>query len=62
MTIDEAIKHLERKVKQKVFQVDPEAFTALKLGNEALKYLKVIRSTGVMSLDYILPGETKEGS
>jgi len=37
MTREEAIEILEWKVKQNVFQVDPDALTALKLGLEALK-------------------------
>ena len=59
MTIDEAIRILEHKISQNVFQVDPDALTALKLGIEALKRIKETRLTGVWAGRENLAGETE---
>ncbi len=60
MTIDEAIRHLQRKVRQNVFTTDPEAFEALQLGIEALKRVKMYRKAQVHYCVPELQGETPE--
>ena len=59
MKIERAIEILDRKIKQDVFQVDPDALVALCLGNEALKRLEQERSEGYVDADDFLPGETE---
>lgn len=61
MKLEKAIEHGERKIEQKVFQVDPEAFVALMLLIQAGK--EVVRARGGNpALDgELLPGETEEG-
>lgn len=59
MKLEKAIEILERKVKQNVFQVDPDALEALKLGIEALKMIAERRYKPGGMFFHDLPGETK---
>jgi len=60
MKLKKAIEHGERKIKQNVFQVDPEALIALKLLVEAGKETQRARD-GNPALDgELLPGETED--
>lgn len=60
ITIPKAIKHLERKIGQNVFQTDPDALIALKIANEGLKIIREKRSGHFIDIESPLPGETKE--
>lgn len=60
MKLKKAIKHIERKIRQNVFQVDPDAFEALKISLEALKIIQKCRDDDTdINLDNLLPGETQ---
>ena len=60
MTINKAIKTLERMLEQGVFYVDPDAVDALTLGLEALKQIAELRQFGLHSAAPRLPGETEK--
>ena len=57
MNLPKAIELGEHKVRQDVFQVDPDALTALKLLIEAGKRLNFARSYGDPHTLQLLPGE-----
>lgn len=60
MTLEKAIKHLERHyvLHLDVFRVELDE--AAKLGIEALKDIQHCRTLGILPDDHYLPGETKE--
>ncbi len=60
MKLEKAIKIGKHKVSQNVFQVDPDALTALKLLIEAGKRIINIRHIHKCPDLHHLPGETKE--
>jgi len=60
MTIDEAIKLIERADIPKTKELYPDFYAALKLGIEALKRLKEYRQWHRSTADGPLPGETKD--
>jgi len=60
MTLETAIQILQHKVNQNVFQVDPDAFTALKLAIEVLIGVQTIRRGHPYDFSKPLPGETKD--
>ena len=60
MTIDEAIKLLQEELLMPWFEDYPEAIDAIKLGVEALKYVKHMRPTFDGVPFELLLGETKE--
>jgi len=60
MKVSKAIELLKHKVAQNVFQVDPDALTALKLGIEALKAIEEDEYRGTEVPRPPLPGETPE--
>ena len=59
MELEKAIEILEHKVNQNVFQVDPDALDALKLGIEALKRVKAYKEAHVGLHYEPMPGETE---
>lgn len=62
MTIDKAIEILELGVKISRHVMAPDIMSALKLGIEALKRLKLLREGGSGGYDSLLPGETYENT
>jgi len=60
MTVEKAIEILDIKIKQNVFQVDPDAFIALKLGKEAMKRETQHRQMAKSEHIWLLPGETTD--
>lgn len=60
MTIEEAIKILEDKDGAYSRSSYEERLTAKGLGIEAMKYIQAARTVAVLSVNYPLPGETKE--
>ncbi len=61
MTLDEAAKILEEFEFGKWYNLTQEDISALKLGDEALKWLKNTRGDSPVSFIYTrLPGETEE--
>ncbi|GAI81386.1 unnamed protein product [marine sediment metagenome] len=60
MTIDEAIKLLQKEARHYLYLPDHKKMEATRLGIEALKQLGDWRKGGVLGLDEPLPGETKD--
>ncbi len=60
MTIDEAIKHQEDLEQELDIPQRENQRKAVKLGIEALKFIKGLHDTGAMPSNARLPGETEE--
>ncbi|MDO9334187.1 MAG: hypothetical protein Q7T57_06680 [Dehalococcoidales bacterium] len=60
MTIDQAIKRMESRVEGEFYDGDPENLDDMKLGIEALKFYKQIRTPPYISTKFPLHGETEE--
>ena len=59
MKLEKAEELNDHKIKQNVFQTDPDALTALKLGKEALTRIIEARACGRLRSQLLLPSETK---
>ena len=60
MTIPEAIEILEKQIRLTSPNLEPDLIKAIKLGIEALKKLKELRTVKVVIFDRPLPGETEK--
>ena len=60
MTIDEAIRRLQRYVKYRKPDLDDNFHESIKLGIEALKHYQEVRPLKVSRYYPLLPGETEE--
>ena len=60
MTIDKAIEILTQTSKEPNIRLDNDEIDAIRLGNEALKFVTIIREGSEGKFPSLLPGETEE--